>query len=63
MQIIIQGKRYLRAKNAAKLLDVSVSTFWRWVYSGNIGEGIWLSKSIRVWPVEDILRFAKNRAK
>ncbi len=44
----------MRAKECAKFLGIGESTFWRWVASGRVPEGIRLSPRCTVWPIEEM---------
>ena len=46
----------MRARDAAKFLGISVSTFWRWVGEGRIPRGKRLSARCTVWLRADIER-------
>jgi predicted DNA-binding transcriptional regulator AlpA len=39
-----------RAKEAAKLLGIGLSTFWLYVKNGRIAQGVKVSNRITVWP-------------
>ncbi len=47
--------KMLRAKDAAALLGIGESTFWKWVQEGRLPKGIKLSPKATVWD-EDGLR-------
>ena len=53
---------HLRAKEAARFLAVSKSTFWRWVSIGRITKGIRLSARCTVWPKEALDAFLERQA-
>lgn len=50
----------LRAKDAAGLLGIGVSTFWRWVREGRLPRGISLTARCTVWKLEDIEAFISS---
>ncbi len=55
-----EGNRAVRAKEAAKILSIGVSTFWNWVAQGKLPKGRRLSPRCTVWLEKDILSFLEN---
>lgn len=53
----IEGSRAIRAKEAAKILSIGVSTFWNWVSKGKLPKGRRLSSRCTVWMEKDIFYF------
>ncbi|GAB1260783.1 helix-turn-helix transcriptional regulator [Aurantivibrio plasticivorans] len=51
--LIVEGE-YIRASDAAKLLSISVDTWWQWVKDKIVPPGIKLSDGVTVWKREDI---------
>lgn len=54
---IMMLDRRIRAKQAAFLIGIAESTFWRWVREGRIPQGTRLSKRVTVWKYVDVLNF------
>ena len=50
----------MRAKECAKFLGIGESTFWRWVASGIVPQGIRLSPRCTVWPIEELQSMVKR---
>ena len=49
--------RAIRAKEAATLLGIGVSTFWLWVKQGRLPKGTRLSSRCTIWLYTDIENF------
>lgn len=54
---IIMCEKIIRAKQAAELIGIAESTFWRWVSEGRIPQGTRLSKRATVWKYTDVQNF------
>lgn len=50
-----ETQEYYRAKEAAALLRVGLSTWWRWVQEGKIPAGTKLGPRVTVWRRSDVL--------
>ncbi len=57
---ITESGRAVRAKEAAKILSIGVSTFWNWVSQGKLPRGRRLSSRCTVWLEKDIMSFLDN---
>ena len=49
-----EAQEYYRASEAAALLRIGLSTWWRWVQFGKIPPGIRLSARCTVWRRSDV---------
>jgi len=56
------GNRALRAKEAAALLGLGLSTFWKWSSEGKLPKGIRLSPRATVWRLSDLEAFLEKAA-
>lgn len=54
--------RGVRVKSAAAMLDIGVSTFWRYVQQGRLPPGIHLSPRCTVWLLSDLEDFLSKNA-
>lgn len=52
---------FLRPKNAAAYLGISISTFWRWVQRGTLPKGVRLSPRCTIWKIEALDTFIKSK--
>ena len=50
-----ETQEYYRAKEAAKLLRIGESTWWRWVQLGRLPKGKKLGPRVTVWRRADVL--------
>lgn len=55
-----EAQEYYRAKEAAKLLRIGQSTFWRWVADGRIPPGKRLGARCTVWKRADVLALVEG---
>ena len=55
-------QEYYRAKEAAKLLRVGESTWWRWVADGRIAPGKKIGPRCTVWRRADVLALVEGDA-
>jgi excisionase family DNA binding protein len=54
-------RQYLKTRQVAQLLGVSLNTVYRWLEKGKIGEPMRDPESnYRLWKVEDIQRIRQN---
>ena len=49
--------------NQEPLIDISVSTWWRWAASGRAPKPIRLSSGTTVWDLSEVLDFIQMQAK
>ena len=50
-----EAQEFFRAKEAAELLRIGLSTYWRWVADGRISRGTKLGPRVTVWRREEVL--------
>ena len=55
-------KKLVRAKEAAAMLGIGVSTLWKWVKAGRLPQGVRLSARCTCWRLADIERFIDDKA-
>ena len=59
-----KGPHFIRAKQAAEILGVSVTTIWNWA-AKKTDEGfprpIQLTKNVTVFPADEIVAFAQSK--
>lgn len=55
-----EAQEYFRAKEAAKLLRIGESTFWRWVQQGRISQGTKLGPRVTVWRRAEVVALVEG---
>ena len=50
-----KSQEFYRPKEAAALLCIGVSTFWRWVQIGKLPKGKKIGERTTIWKREDLL--------
>ena len=50
-----EAQEFFRAKEAASLLRIGESTWWRWVADGRISRGVRVGQRVTLWPREEVL--------
>lgn len=52
---------FVRVSTLAKILDVGVSTVWRWTASGNLPQPVKLSERLTAWRAEEVRAWMNTR--
>lgn len=55
-----QPEQLMRPKEIAKMLGISISTFWNFAKDGMFPQGIVLSDRVKVWRRSDIEHFMQK---
>lgn len=56
----MNGKKWLRIKQVAEFLGISVPTAWRWVAAGKLPAGVKFGERTTVWDSEIVFSYAET---